>query len=178
MDGVASSYLGLLSRICRSPRVYGPAVILTSQREVPLSEGRMVLLATRPQTSAQLIRATRWRTAQNKRAKSDPTGLSIPNATAVTSAEVTSSGCTHPSTTSPASRVGERGANPRRSPGPPARRRVAGPSFASTLVSGWVRPVPIQCPAPISSQVSQSPRAFSLHRGRSPECCATRVDTT
>src|SRR5205823_13158023 len=38
--------------------VYGPAVILTSHREVPLSEGRMVLHATRPQTSAQL-RATR-----------------------------------------------------------------------------------------------------------------------
>src|SRR6266436_8397663 len=40
--------------------VYGPAVILTSHREVPLSERRMVSTPTRPQTSAQLIRATRW----------------------------------------------------------------------------------------------------------------------
>jgi hypothetical protein len=40
MDGVASSHLGLLSRICR---LYGPAVILTNHRELPLSERRMVL---------------------------------------------------------------------------------------------------------------------------------------
>ena len=39
--------------------VCGPALILTSHRDVPLSEGRMVLPATQPQTSAQLIRATR-----------------------------------------------------------------------------------------------------------------------
>src|SRR5438067_13644888 len=44
--------------------VYGPAVILTSHREVPLSKARMVLHATQPQTSAQLIRTTRCRYEQ------------------------------------------------------------------------------------------------------------------
>src|SRR5690242_2135485 len=43
--------------------VCGSALILTSHRDVPFSEGRMVLPATQPQTSAQLIRATRWRFA-------------------------------------------------------------------------------------------------------------------
>jgi hypothetical protein len=43
MDGVASSHLGLLSRILLLAEVYGPAVILTNHREVPLSERRMVL---------------------------------------------------------------------------------------------------------------------------------------
>ena len=43
MGEVASSHLGPLSRICRSPRFTGLRVILTNHREVPLSEGRMVL---------------------------------------------------------------------------------------------------------------------------------------
>src|SRR5438552_5398802 len=41
--------------------VYGPAVILTDHREVPLSEDGWPSTPTRPQTSAQLIRATRCR---------------------------------------------------------------------------------------------------------------------
>src|SRR5438445_11284881 len=39
--------------------VYGPAVILTDHREVPLSEEGWSSTPTRPQTLAQLIRATR-----------------------------------------------------------------------------------------------------------------------
>src|SRR5438309_4733354 len=41
--------------------VYGPAVILTDHREVPLSEEGWSSTPTRPQTLAQLIRATRCR---------------------------------------------------------------------------------------------------------------------
>ena len=55
--GVAPSHLGLLSPLCRSRRLRGGAT-LTSEREVPLSQGRTVLCATRPKTPAQLIRAT------------------------------------------------------------------------------------------------------------------------
>ena len=40
---ISSSHLGLLSRILPLAEVYGPAVILTNHREVPLSERRMVL---------------------------------------------------------------------------------------------------------------------------------------
>ena len=47
--------------------VYGPAVILTDHREVPLSEEGWSSTPTRPQTSAQLIRATRCREAHRSR---------------------------------------------------------------------------------------------------------------
>ena len=43
MDGVAPSHLGLLSRMRRPAEVYRPALILTTHRELPLSERRMVL---------------------------------------------------------------------------------------------------------------------------------------
>jgi hypothetical protein len=62
--GVALSHLGLLSSICRPRRLRGDATP-TSDREVPLSQGRTVLYATRPKTPAQLIRATRQHSPKN-----------------------------------------------------------------------------------------------------------------
>src|SRR5207253_7915784 len=43
--------------------VYGPAVILTNHREVPSRKEGWSSTPTRPQTLAQLIRATRWQNA-------------------------------------------------------------------------------------------------------------------
>jgi len=61
---VASSHLGLLSPLCRSRRLRGGAP-LTSERQIPLSQRRTVLYATRPKSPAQMIRATRSGAAQN-----------------------------------------------------------------------------------------------------------------
>jgi hypothetical protein len=49
MDGVGPPS-GTIQPDCRSREVYGPAAILTRDREVPLSEERMVLYATPPKT--------------------------------------------------------------------------------------------------------------------------------
>src|SRR5437868_1588316 len=54
--------------------VCGPAVILTDHREVPLSEEGWSSTPTRPQTSAQLIRATRSHAQDNDRRAGTQTG--------------------------------------------------------------------------------------------------------
>src|SRR6201989_1217884 len=56
VDGVAS-HLGLFGSLCR-PRCFG-RFNRTSDRKVPVLQGRADLYATRPKTPARLIRATR-----------------------------------------------------------------------------------------------------------------------
>ena len=58
--GAGLSHVGLHTRLLRPRRLRSDAT-LTSDREIPLLDGRMVLYATRPTTSAQLIHATRWK---------------------------------------------------------------------------------------------------------------------